>query len=63
MYVDIDVRHRVHLMDMTRDEALALKEMIEGSGLLHRQAFWRVRQELCAMPAKAEPWHTENGEV
>ena len=55
MYVDIDGHLRVHLMDMTRDEALALKEMIEGSGLLHRQAFWRVRQELCAQLAKLIP--------
>ena len=46
MYVDIDGHHRIHLMDMTREEADTLARMVEGAGLLHRQVFWRVREQL-----------------
>ena len=49
MYVDMDRQQRIHLMDMTREEAAALKAMIEGAGLLHRQTFWRVREQLGAL--------------
>lgn len=46
MYVDIDRRLRVHLMDMTPEEARALVSMIEGAALPHRQVFWTVREQM-----------------
>lgn len=50
MYVDVDRRLRVHLMDMTPEEARALVSMIEGAALPHRQVFWTVREQFKHTP-------------
>lgn len=55
MYVDIDRRLRVHLMDMTPEEARALVSMIEGAALLHRQLFWTVREQFNHTPLDKHP--------
>ena len=55
MYVDVDRRLRVHLMDMTQEEALALVAMIEGAGLPHRQVFWTVREQFRNVPLDEFP--------
>ena len=55
MYVDIDRRLRVHLMDMTPEEARALVSMIEGAALPHRQVFWTVREQFNHTPLDEYP--------
>lgn len=46
MYIDIDNRLKVHLMEMTMEEAVALLEMIKGASLEHRRTFDKVKREL-----------------
>lgn len=46
MYVDRDKTGRISLNLMTKEEAISLKRMIEGAGLIERQAFHHVLMEL-----------------
>lgn len=46
MYIDLDDRLKVHLMEMTMEEAVALLEMIKGASLEHRRTFDKVKREL-----------------
>lgn len=50
MYIDIDSRLRVNLMDMNDDEMQALITMIRGAGLHERRIFHRVLQQLTVTP-------------
>lgn len=46
MYVDIDSKRRVHLMDMDAHEVEHLISMIRGAGLTDRRVFNKVLREL-----------------
>ena len=46
MYVELTKDLEVNLMGMSIDEAVALKEMIEGAGLEERRTFNNVLQQL-----------------
>lgn len=46
MYVEISRNLEVNLMEMTFEEAVALKRMIEGASLEERRTFNRVLQQL-----------------
>lgn len=50
MYIDIDSRFRVSLMDMNADETKALIKVIEGAGLVERRIFHNVYRQLTETP-------------
>lgn len=50
MYIDIDRQLRIHLMDMTFDEAGALLDMIRGTSPENRRVFHHVREQLERTP-------------
>ena len=50
MYIDIDRQLRIHLMDMTFDEALALLDMIRGASPENRRVFHHVKEQLERTP-------------
>ena len=46
MYIEIDSRLKVNLMDMDFEEAVCLAEMIRGAGLQERRAFNHILRQL-----------------
>lgn len=49
MYVDETIDGFVNLMEMNKQEAKELMEMIGGAGLLHRRTFNNIHNELLAL--------------
>lgn len=50
MYIDIDSRLRVNLMDMNGEETLALIRVIESAGLVERRIFHNIYRQLTKVP-------------
>lgn len=46
MYVEVTGNLKVNLMDMTFEQAVELKSMIEGAGLPERQTFGPILRQL-----------------
>lgn len=46
MYIEIDSRFKVSLMDMDFEEAVQLAEMIRGAGLQERRTFNHILHQL-----------------